>query len=438
MRFSFFIKKKNKRNDFESLGSIYVRLHNGRQIDTSVPSGLYVNPNFWDSKQECVKLSSQCNEKERIRINKELWKLKSFLEEKAREDKDSVDRLWLKNQMAAYSDPVIAKEGSPTLDELCAMFLKFHDVSEARKRHFRVVYRTFKRFECFVGILNNKPQFKLYVDDFTKDTLRELWNFIGNEYRYYELYPEIYEKFPEAKPPCPRSKNTLIDYFNRIRTFFNWCYENGHTTNKPFEQFPVEESLYGTPVYITLQERDLLMNYDFKTRNKLAIQRDIFIFQCYIGCRVSDLYRFTKSNIVGECLEYIPRKTKDGNPKTVRVPLHENAKKILQRYSGKSEKLFPFISSQKYNDAIKDMFKLAGLDRMVTVLDPLTREEVRKPLYAVASSHMARRTFIGNIYKQVKDPNLVSALSGHKEGSRAFNRYRDIDDEIKQELINLL
>lgn len=75
------------------MGSIYVRLHNGRQIDTSVPSGLYVNPNFWDSKQECVKLSSQCNEKERIRINKELWKLKSFLEEKAREDKDSGDRL---------------------------------------------------------------------------------------------------------------------------------------------------------------------------------------------------------------------------------------------------------------------------------------------------------------------------------------------------------
>jgi hypothetical protein len=30
---------------------------------------------------------------------------------------------------------------------------------------------------------------------------------------------------------------------------------------------------------------------------------------------------------------------------------------------------------------------------------------------------MARRTFIGNI---VKDPNLVGALSGHKEGSQGF------------------
>jgi hypothetical protein len=51
---------------------------------------------------------------------------------------------------------------------------------------------------------------------------------------------------------------------------------------------------------------------------------------------------------------------------------------------------------------------------------------------------MARRTFIGNLYKKVKDPNLVGALSGHKEGSKAFARYRDIDDEIKKDLVSLL
>jgi hypothetical protein len=75
---------------------------------------------------------------------------------------------------------------------------------------------------------------------------------------------------------------------------------------------------------------------------------------------------------------------------------------------------------------------------MVTVLDQQTREEIQKPLCEVASSHMARRSFIGNIYKKVKDPNLVGALSGHKEGSKAFARYRAIDDDMKKELINLL
>ena len=51
---------------------------------------------------------------------------------------------------------------------------------------------------------------------------------------------------------------------------------------------------------------------------------------------------------------------------------------------------------------------------------------------------MARRTFFGDIYRKVKDPNLVSALSGHKEGSKAFLRYRDIDEEMKKDLVKLL
>lgn len=45
---------------------------------------------------------------------------------------------------------------------------------------------------------------------------------------------------------------------------------------------------------------------------------------------------------------------------------------------------------------------------------------------------------IVNIYKKVKDPNMVGALSGHKEGSRAFARYRNIDDDMKKEMIGYL
>jgi len=42
------------------------------------------------------------------------------------------------------------------------------------------------------------------------------------------------------------------------------------------------------------------------------------------------------------------------------------------------------------------------------------------------------------LYKKVKDPNLVGSLSGHKEGSKAFARYREIDDDIKKELVNMI
>ena len=81
---------------------------------------------------------------------------------------------------------------------------------------------------------------------------------------------------------------------------------------------------------------------------------------------------------------------------------------------------------------------MAGLTRTVTVLNSTTRQEEKRPLNEVASSHLARRTFIGNLYKKVKDPNLIGKLSRHVEGSTAFARYRDIDEEMRRELVDML
>lgn len=78
------------------------------------------------------------------------------------------------------------------------------------------------------------------------------------------------------------------------------------------------------------------------------------------------------------------------------------------------------------------------MNRMVTVLKPTTGAEEKRPLNEIASSHLARRTFIGNLYKKVKDPNLVGSLSSHKEDSKTFARYRDIDEDMKKGLVNLL
>ena len=74
----------------------------------------------------------------------------------------------------------------------------------------------------------------------------------------------------------------------------------------------------------------------------------------------------------------------------------------------------------------------------MTKLDSVTRTESKVPINEIANSHMARRTVIGNVDKLVKNPNLVSALTGHVEGSRAFNRYRDIDIDKKKDLVKIL
>ena len=84
---------------------------------------------------------------------------------------------------------------------------------------------------------------------------------------------------------------------------------------------------------------------------------------------------------------------------------------------------------------------MPGPDRASPAGRPLSLNwpifEDERPL-VTGTCHLARRTFAGNIYRQVKDPNLVASLTGHAEGSRAFNRYREIDLGMKQELVKIL
>ena len=129
-------------------------------------------------------------------------------------------------------------------------------------------------------------------------------------------------------------------------------------------------------------------------------------------------FKMTKANVINGGIEYIPRKTKDGRPVTVRVPLNSIAKEILERYKDcPFDELLPLISQQKYNVAIKKMFLAAGLIRPVVVYNSTTSEQEIRPLDEVASSHLARRCFVGNLYKQVKDPTWSAPSAATKKAA---------------------
>lgn len=112
---------------------------------------------------------------------------------------------------------------------------------------------------------------------------------------------------------------------------------------------------------------------------------------------------------------------------------------VIDRHKGRRMNyLIPYYDKNKLNRDIHKVLELASIDRMVTVINPSTVESEQHPIYEVASSHMACRTFVDNLYKKVKDPCLVDKLSGHSEHSRAFTRYRDIEDDMVHEMTNLL
>jgi integrase len=417
------------------------RLRDGRNIQLFYKSEIEVDPNNWDAKVQAIKTRVVFDG--RKKFNDSITTRKNIVLEayEAEPDKLSMTSEILEAKVIQKLHPEEFKpieETPQTFFEAFTEFLEKHKLSIGRKRHFQVVKRALQRFELYTAKMTKKP-FKISFDTVTKETLQDIETFLLNEFTIFKTMPELYVDVPETRTPQPRGQNTISNIFTKLRTFYHWSIDAEKTTNNPFKGFTVDECIYGTPYYISIDERNILFKTDLSGFPKLAIQRDIFVFQCLIGARVGDFYNMTKSSVINGAVEYIPRKTKDGRPITVRVPLNTAAKEILSRYpDNKNEMLLPFISEQKYNVAIKEAFRIAELTRMVTVINPTTREEEKQPLNKIASSHLARRCFIGNLYKQVKDPNLVGSLSGHKEGSKAFARYREIDEEMKIDLVNLL
>lgn len=426
--------------------NIRFRLSDGRNVQLFHKSELMVLPTLWDEKREQYKAKSVIKTEERIRLNTAIAERKKLLLSLyASTPSITSDRL--EQLIDEQIHPEKYQKQGDNFFSIMETYLQKKKLSEVREKNFRVLIRALQRYELFVSAYERK-EFKLELGKVNSQTIEDIESFLRNEHNLYNDYLDIYKEVPaivntkrKTIKPQPRGNNTICALFNKLRAFYNWCNQQGITDNHPFERYNgITTEKYGTPFYLTLDERNLIADFDLSAHPQLAIQRDVFIFQCLIGCRVSDLLKMTSENIINEAVEYIPHKTKDERPVVVRVPLNERAKSLIDKYKGADSKgkLFPFISAQKYNDDIKDIFRLCGITRLVTVLNPTTGKEEKKPINEVASSHMARRTFVGNLYKKVKDPNLVGSLSGHAEGSKAFARYREIDDDIKKELVNMI
>ncbi len=420
------------------------RLSDGRIGQFYHTSEIIIDPNVWDSKTEGINPRVTYEKTKRNAFNKYIMDRKQLILDvySTSNELDRRDKKWLDRKINEFLNPEISIKSKAVSNEslffsLYDEFLTEKDGTDRIKQHYKAIKRMMQRFELFNQIENTK--FQLTLDHTDAKLLRAFDNYLIKEPKLYKSHKQIFEAVPDSRPPKQRGQNRRNKIFRYIRTYYNWANRHDYTSNNPFNYFHIKEDVVGSPIYISIAERNHLLRFNLNNYPRLAIQRDIFVFQCLIGCRVGDLVKLRNNNIIDEAVEYIPRKTKDGRPITVRVPLNETAKQILSQYSYMdSNKLLPFIAEQNYNYAIKDIFKLAGLTRMVTVINTISGEEEKKPLNEIASSHLARRTFAGNLYKKVKDPNLVGSLTGHKEGSKAFARYREIDEDIKHELVKLL
>lgn len=410
---------------------LLLRLSVCRGVKPRGKTEIFVPIEHWNGSRIVVPRALSPQTKKLLAIKREIDALESFILDQVINSSSPINREWLASTIRKYHHPTVRAAGS----ELFAAFdhfLSIRGYSESRRNAFGVLRRVLHRFELIDGAPLTPGSFDhLMIERFDR--------FLRDDHIYAKNpdFAYIYDHIEGGRKPQARSQNTVNLMHNELRAFVNWLCEQELTDTNGYRKFKVGGDVYGTPIYITTEERNRIYEANMPTP-QLAVQRDIFVFQCLVGCRVGDMVTLRKENVINGALEYVARKTKDGRPITVRVPLHPRAIEIINRYSNDDERLLPFVVGQAYNRAIKEVFKAAGIERLVMWLDPKSRQARPRPLYEIASSHMARRTFAGNLYQKLKDPNIIASMTGHKEGSRAFARYRAIDDTVKAEAVALL
>lgn len=138
-------------------------------------------------------------------------------------------------------------------------------------------------------------------------------------------------------------------------------------------------------IYLTQEELDRIWEVELTstTENK---SRDLFFIGVYTVARFSDYSRICDDIIHDGLIHLIHKKT----GAVVNIPVAPRVREVLDRNGGRA----PELSQQKFNDAIKQVCKKAGINEIIETRHSRGREFVteRKEKWELVSSHTARRT----------------------------------------------
>ena len=291
---------------------VLVRFFHGH-LDQYAKTSIFVKPNTWNPKTQRVIIP-------RVRImtdevkktQKELGEINAKLDAVEKLIKDSfinagagkvqLPGSWLVDLLNEYNFPDQGEDDKGVLSNL-KRYIKIRN--EARPKdekdtrthegHYEVLMRAFHRFLIVQGY-----NIGITLDDVTGDTLRDFVHYFQEEHTFIKVgtdnegkqtieytnprFKLAIQAVPESRLPSPRGLNTVSVILQRFRTFYHWAIDQGKTNNNPFKHYEVPQALYGTPYYITLDERRQLFNLDLSTNPRLAVQRDIFPMPYWLPC----------------------------------------------------------------------------------------------------------------------------------------------------------
>jgi len=360
-----------------------------------------VLPEFWDAKAGRVKETRKYPQYPEFNVRlKEIENTALNVLRRLQNDgieptndilKREFNKIWQagKNQT---EEPAAGME----LMQYISHFIKTSNVKESTKKSYRVVERDLKEYQT-----HKKTKLK----------------FASIDIDFYNSFI----KFLLSKKYAPNTIGTRIKV---LKTFLSNAKEVGLPVSDDFKKKaftkPKEET---ESIYLTESELMNMYGLDLVKTPKFDRVRDLFLTGAYTGLRFSDLSQLSKNDIGGDTISIKTVKTDT----RVVIPLHPVVKSILNKYEYRLPKV---PSNQKFNDYLKEIARLAGIDEPVSIEKTKGILKIRKsePKYNLVSSHTARRSFATNAYLSDVPSISIMKITGHKTES-SFMKYIKISQE---------
>ena len=149
--------------------------------------------------------------------------------------------------------------------------------------------------------------------------------------------------------------------------------------------------------------------------NNLALVRDAFVFCCYTGLRYSDLHDLHAGNVYDWDGGKVLRLTQTKVTKVVSIYLTAPALALLDKYDGTRARLLPVFENAVMNRYLKRIARLAGVERMVEVVEMVAGRVMKRPVvkWELVTMHTARHTFATQSLMRGMPVEVLQKVLGH-------------------------
>jgi len=354
----------------------------------------------------------------RAGIIKELNKIEShILDAFNKVNPDTLTKDWLNRQLDYYYNPIQQAKKVPT--DLIS-FIDYYieqrndEIKPASKTKFNVIKHKMERL-----------QFSLNKTIFIKDINEDF----KNEFvKYYNA--ESY------------SQNTKQRELGIIKTFCKYARARGVEVHPELDSLRLDKGKT-IKIYLSFDELETIENTELEY-DYLVNAKDWLIISCYTGQRVSDFMRFTKDMIrVEKGRKYIDFMQVKTN-KLMTVLLHPKVVEILDKRSGQ----FPrAISDQRYNEYIKKVCEIAGINERVKGKKQgnVSKDEKISKIRNIAgvyqkhelvTSHIGRRSYATNFYDLEIPTKFLMNVTGHSTEAMFLNYIGKSNKDLAKALTN--